>query len=240
MDSKLAISYRKSWAASLGLFAAGALLIAAIASGSAQQGPPPGGPGPGGARPGGPGGAQPTPPTAGMNLEIVEGNATYTVSEQFVGIDFPSDAMGSSSKVAGTLGIAKDGSIVPGSKLTVDLSALKSDQDMRDNFAKTRTLETDKYPLAEFIPTKIEGLPLMIPTNGQNGFKLTGNMTIHGVTKEVTFQGIATYGRDNTVSGIAKTSFGFDTFGLTVPKIGRLASVNNTINLSLQFKFKRS
>jgi polyisoprenoid-binding protein YceI len=175
-----------------------------------------------------------------MNLELVDGTATYTVSEQFVGIDFPSDATGSSAKMAGTLGIAKDGSIVPGSKLTVDLTTLKSDQDMRDNFAKTRTLETDKFPQAEFVPTKVEGLPLMIPTNGQNGFKLTGNLTIHGVTKEVTFQGIATYGRDSTVSGIAKTSFGFDTFGLAVPKIGRLASVDNKINLSLQFKFKRS
>jgi len=219
----------------------GGAVLAAVAFVSAQQGPG-GGQGQGGQRPaGGQGGQQQqTPPTAGMNLEIVEGTATYTVSEQFVGIDFPSDAMGSSSKVAGTLGIAKDGSVVPGSKLTVDLSALKSDQDMRDNFAKTRTLETDKFPMAEFVPTKVEGLPLMIPTNGQNGFKLTGNMTIHGVTKEVVFQGIATYGRDNTVSGIAKTSFGFDTFGLAVPKIGRLASVDNKINLSLQFKFKRS
>lgn len=176
-----------------------------------------------------------------MNLDLIEGNATYTVSEQFVGIDFPNDAIGSSSKVAGTLNIAKDGSIVPGSKLTVDLSALKSDQENRDNFAKTKTLETDKYPLAEFVPTKITGLPLMIPTNGQSGFRLTGNMTIHGVTKEVTFQGIATFNnRDNTVSGIGKTSFGFDTFGLAVPKIGRLASVDNKVDLALQFKFKRS
>jgi polyisoprenoid-binding protein YceI len=228
---------KRSFTAASGLMMGGAVL-AVVALVSAQQGP---GGGQGGQqRPGGPGGQQQTPPTAGMNLELVEGTATYTVSEQFVGIDFPNDAMGSSSKVAGTLGIAKDGSIVPGSKLTVDLSALKSDQDMRDNYARTRTLETDKFPMAEFVPTKVEGLPLMIPTNGQNGFKLTGNMTIHGVTKEVVFQGIATYGRDSTVSGIAKTVLGFDQFGLAVPKIARLATVDNKINLSLQFKFKRS
>ena len=231
MEKKPFVSLSKTWAVSLGSLAAGTLLAVTIVSGSAQQGPPPGG----GAPP-----PPPAPPTAGMNLEIVEGTATYTVSEQFVGIDFPNDAMGSSSKVAGTIGIAKDGSIVPGSKLTVDLSALKSDQDMRDNFAKTRTLEVAKYPMAEFVPTKVSGLPLMVPTTGQSGFRLTGNMTIHGVTKEVTFQGIATYGRDSTISGIAKTSFGFDTFGVAVPKISRLASVDNKIDLALQFKFKRS
>jgi len=230
---------KRSFTPAIGMIAGGAVLAAVVLV-SAQQGPG-GGQGQGQRPGGGQGGQQQqTPPTAGMNLEIVEGTATYTVSEQFVGIDFPSDAMGSSSKVAGTLGIAKDGSVVAGSKRTVDLSALKSDQDMRDNYAKTRTLETDKFPMAEFVPTKVEGLPLMIPTNGQRGFKLTGNMTIHGVTKEVVFQGIATYGRDSTVSGIAKTTFGFDTFGLAVPKIARLASVNNTINLALQFKFKRS
>lgn len=239
MENRVVASKSKfPWAASLGLLAAGALLVATIATAAAQQGPPPGGPPPG-SRPGGMGGP-PLPPTAGMNLEIAEGSASFRVTEQFVGIDFPNDAIGSSNVVAGTIGIAKDGSIVPGSKLTVDLRALKSDQDMRDNFIRTRTFETDKYPMAEFVPTKVTGLPLMIPMNGQNGFQLTGDLTIHGVTKPVTFQGIATYGRDNTVSGRAKTSFNFDYFGLTVPKIGRLMSVDNKIDLDLVFKFKRS
>jgi polyisoprenoid-binding protein YceI len=175
-----------------------------------------------------------------MNLALTEGSASYRVTEQFVGIDFPNDAIGSSTVVSGTIGIAKDGTIVPGSKLTVDLRALKSDQDNRDNFIKKNTFQVDQYPSAEFVPTKITGLPLMIPMNGQNGFQLTGDLTIHGVTKPVTFQGIATYGRDNTVSGRAKTNFTFDYFGLTVPKIGRLMSVDNKIDLDLEFKFKRS
>jgi polyisoprenoid-binding protein YceI len=226
--------------ASVGLIAAAAFLIVTIATGAAQQGPGPGGPGQGGG-PGGPGmGGPPLPPTAGMNLELTEGAASYRVTEQFVGIDFPNDAIGSSSVVAGTIGIAKDGSIVPGSKLTVDLRALKSDQENRDNFIKKNTFQVDQYPMAEFVPTKITGLPLMIPMNGQSGFELTGDLTVHGVTKPVTFQGIATYGRDNTVAGRAKTSFTFDYFDLKVPKIGRLMSVDNKIDLNLEFKFKRS
>lgn len=222
---------------SLGLMVGGIFLMVAVSSAVAQS-PGPGGPGPSG-RPGGPGAPQ-LPPTAGMNLEVTEGSASYRVTEQFVGIDFPNDAIGSSSTMAGTIGIAKDGTILPGSKLTVDLRNLKSDQDNRDNFIKKNTFETAKYPMAEFVPTKITGLPLMIPMQGQTGFTLTGNMTIHGVTKEIAFQGIATLGRDNTVAGRAKTSFTFDTFGLTVPKIGRLMSVDNKIDLNLVFKLKRS
>ncbi len=194
-------------------------------------------PGPGG---GGQQAPPPTPPTAGAHLEIIDGSASYTVTEQFVGVNFPNDATGTSTAVAGALGIAPDGSIAPGSKLTIDLRQLKSDQDMRDNYIRTRTLETDKFPLAEFVPTKIQGLPVMIPTQGQTGYQLTGNLTVHGVTKEVTFQGIATFGRDSTVAGRAKTSFTFATFGLTKPTIGRLMSVDDKISLDLVFKFKRS
>jgi polyisoprenoid-binding protein YceI len=222
-----------SWAAWLRPICGGLFLTAAIYSALAQ------GPGPAGvgARQQGP---PPTPPTAGAHLEIVDGSATYSVTEQFVGINFPNDAIGTSTTVAGTLEIAPDGSISPGSKLTIDLRNLKSDQEQRDNYIKNRTLETGKYSFAEFVPTKIQGLPVLIPTQGQTGFELTGNLTIHGVTKEVTFQGIAVFGRDATVAGRGKTSFTFATFGLTKPAIGRLVSVDDKINLDIVFKFKRS
>jgi polyisoprenoid-binding protein YceI len=225
---------------SLGLLVGGISLMVAVSSAMAQN-PGPSGSEPSG-RPGIPGGmgGPPPPPTAGMNLEITEGSASYRVTEQFVGIDFPNDAIGTSTTVAGTIGIARDGTIMPGSKLSVDLRNLKSDQDYRDNFIKKNTFETDKYPMAEFVPTKITGLPLTIPMQGQSGFVLTGKLMIHGVTKEVVFQGIATFGRDNTIAGRAKTNLTFDTFGLTVPKIGRLMSVDNKIDLNLVFKFKRS
>jgi polyisoprenoid-binding protein YceI len=226
-----------SRAGSLGLIVGSVFLMAAVSSGIAQA-PKPGGPG-------GPGqqqGPPPTPPTAGAHLEIMDGSsASYRVTEQFVGINFPSDAIGTSTTVAGTLVIAPDGSITPGSKLTIDLRNLKSDQDQRDTFIKTKTLETDKFPLAEFVPTKLQGLPVMIPTQGQNAVQLTGNLTIHGVTKEVTFQGIVIFGRDTTVvAGRAKTSFTFGTFGLIKPSIGRLMSVDDKIDLDITFKFKRS
>ena len=184
----------------------------------------------------------PPPPTAGAKLEILpEGSsASYSVNEQLAGIGFPNDAIGTTS-LAGTFVIAADGSIPAGSsKLTADLSKLKSDQDQRDGYVKNRTLETDKFPLAEFVPTKISGIPTMIPFQGQTGLQITGNLTIHGVTKEVTLQGYATFNRDGTIAGRAKTDFTFATFGLTKPSLARLMSVGDKISLDLVFRFKRS
>ncbi|MCU1320629.1 MAG: hypothetical protein JWM43_278 [Acidobacteriaceae bacterium] len=225
-----------SKAGSLGVLVAGLILMGSALLSLAQA---PGGPGGPGQRQGPP--PPPAPPTAGAHLEIIDGSsASYRVTEQLTGINFPNDAIGTSPTVAGTIGIAADGSITPGSKLTIDLRNLKSDQDQRDGYVRNRTLETEKFPLAEFVPTKLQGLPLMIPTQGQTGLQLTGNLTIHGVTKEVTFQGVATYGRDSTVAGRAKTSFTFSTFGLTKPTLARLVSVDDKIELEIVFKFKRT
>ena len=213
----------------LPLAMAGALLAAALPAVWAQ-GPPPGA-----ARPPAP------PPTAGAHLEIMDGSsASYRVQEQLAGINFPNDAVGTSSAVSGTLVIAPDGSVDSASKLTVDLRELKSDQEMRDGFIQRRTLETDKYPLAVFVPTRVQGLPVMIPSTGQTGFELTGNMTIHGTSKEVTFAGIATFGRNSTVAGRATTNFTFSAFGITKPSLARVLSIDDKIQLEIVFKFKRS
>ena len=179
--------------------------------------------------PGGPGGAPaPTPPpTAGAKLEIIEGSsASYRVTEQLAGIDFPNDAVGTTDKVSGSIAILPDGSIAPGAKLVVDLRAMTSDQSMRDGYIRNRTLETEKFPDAVFVPTAVTGVPRMVPSAGQLGVSLVGSLTIHGVTKVVTFKGIATIDpRSSTVAGRALATISFSDFGLPKPTLARLVSV---------------
>jgi polyisoprenoid-binding protein YceI len=232
MEYRIVVSHCKTTrAAFLCMVAGGAFWMAAVSSLAAQA--------PGPVSPGGAGRTPPPPPTAGANLQLVDGSASYQVTEQLAGINFPSQAIGASTVMSGTLDIAPDGSIAPGSKLTVDLRGLKSDQEMRDNYLQKRTLQTDQYPTAVFVPSKIEGMPKMIPFEGQTGVELTGDLTVHGVTKPVTFQGIATFGRDGSVAGRAMTSFDFATFGLTKPSLARLMSVGDKIDLNVVYKFKR-
>ncbi len=207
-----------------------ARLLAAQAPG-AQRGPGvPGAPPP-----------PPPPPTAGAKLEIMEGSsASYRVTEQLAGIDFPNDAVGTTEKVSGFMAILPDGSIAPGSKLSIDLRGLTSDQSMRDGYIKNRTLETEKFPDAVFVPTAVSGVPKMVPSAGQLGVALNGNLTIHGVTKPVTFKGIATIDpRSSTVAGRALTTISFSDFGLPKPTLARLVSVEDKITIELVYRFKR-
>jgi polyisoprenoid-binding protein YceI len=180
------------------------------------------------------------PPT--VKLDVADGStASYRVQEQLAGINFPSEAVGTSTVLTGTLVLAPDGSVDSSkSKLSFDLRTLKSDQEMRDGYIQKRTLETDKFPMADFVPKRIQGVPTPLPMNGQAGFQLTGDMTIHGVTKEVTWNGVTTFGKDGSVAGLATTDFDFSTFGLTKPTLARLLSVDDKIKLELVFKMKRS
>lgn len=183
----------------------------------------------------------PPPPMAVKQLDVADGStASYRVREQLAGISFPTDAVGSSTALTGTLFLKPDGSVDSSqSKLTIDLKSLKSDQDMRDGYVRGRTLETDKFPTADFVPTKLDGIPAPMPTTGQAGFQLTGNLTIHGVTKEITWNGVTTFSKDG-VAGRATTEFTFATFGLTKPTLARLLSVDDKIALELVFRLKRS
>jgi polyisoprenoid-binding protein YceI len=185
----------------------------------------------------------PPDPTRPVKLEITEGTtARYKVREQLAGINFPSDAVGTTQTVTGTIVINPDGSLdAKQSKLTVDLRTIKSDQQMRDGFVQSRTLETDKFPFIEFVPTRAEGLPKPLPAamQAQAGFKLIGDMTLHGVTKEVTWTVIATFGADQ-VAGRATTTLAFADFKMTKPSLARLMSVDDKIELEIEFRCKRT
>ena len=207
-----------------------------------QAAPPPQGQG----APGQPGGRANTPPpdpTKPHKLEITTGTtARYKVREQLAGISFPSDAVGTTSAVTGSIIIKPDGSIDSAqSKLTVDLKTLTSDQQMRDGYVQNRTLETAKYPTIEFVPKKVVGLPAPLPAGmqAQAGFQLVGDMTLHGVTKEATWNVVATFGND-LVGGRATTSFDFATYGMTKPSLARLMSVDDKIELEIEFRCKRT
>jgi len=185
-------------------------------------------------------GAPPPDPTKPHKLDVASGTrARYKVTEQFVGIDFPSDAVGATEAITGSIVVNPDGSFAPNSKITVDLRTLSSDQSMRDNFIQGRTLETEKFPMLELVPKRSTGLAAPLPASQQSGFKLLTDMTMHGVTKEVPWTVVATFS-GTSVAGRATTTVDFATFGMTKPTVGRLLSVEDKIELEVEFRFTRS
>ena len=178
---------------------------------------------------------------AGTRLVIdsAASKASYHAHEQLVGRTLPSEAVGSTSSVSGSLVLAADGSILADqSNISVDLSKLQSDESRRDNFIKSSTLQTSRFPMATFIPREAQGLPSPLPTSGQATFQLVGDLTVHGVTRPATWQVTAQFG-DGTVSGNATTSVNISDFGMSPPKAGPVLSIEDGLTLELAFTAAR-
>jgi polyisoprenoid-binding protein YceI len=143
--------------------------------------------------------------------------------------------------VTGAIIVNPDGSIAPGSKISVDLTKIQSDQSMRDGYVRGRVLETEKYPTLDFVPKRAVGLPSPLPSGmgAQAGFQLVGDMTVHGVTKEVTWNVVATFAND-AVDGRATITTDFATFNMTKPSLARLLSVDDKIELEIEFRTHRT
>lgn len=159
--------------------------------------------------------------------------ATVRVREQLVGVNLPSDAVLVATGATGTFVVKDDGTFSPDSKITFDLTTLASDQRDRDNFVKMDTLQTRQFPKAEFVPTKTSGLTLPMPASGEFTFKLTGQITIHGKTKEVTFDVVAKRnGNDFTATATATPTWKFGDFGMSAPSVPfRVVSVVDEIRV---------
>jgi polyisoprenoid-binding protein YceI len=169
-----------------------------------------------------------------------EGNeARYRVREQLVGVSFPNDAVGVTSGITGAIAVDQAGKVVPGaSRITVDVTSMSSDRDMRDGYVRRNTMVTATYPTVVLVPTEFRGLPWPLPASGSVTFQLLGNLTVKDVTRPTTWEVTMTIA-GKTLTGSATTSFTFEEFGLTKPRVARVMSVEDTIKLEYDLTLTR-
>src|SRR3972149_2650912 len=112
--------------------------------------------------------------------------AKFVGEETLRGLD--ATAVGTTSDVSGELYLTKDGLYkdLP-SVFKVDLRTLKTDEALRDGAIKDRALNTSRFPFAEFKVEAVTGLPTSYVEDVEVQLTLSGTMTIHGVSKPLTF-----------------------------------------------------
>ena len=107
----------------------------------------------------------------------------YRVNENINGFD--KTAVGETHDITGTLTI--DGKAVTKGDFTVDMTTVRSDESRRDNQFSGRIMDVAKFPTATFKITS----PIQfgsVPAEGKIvSTTATGDLTLHGATKSVTF-----------------------------------------------------
>jgi len=177
-----------------------------------------------------------------LNLVADGTQARYRVREQLAELSFPSDAIGKTSAVTGSVVINPDGSLVPDqSKFVVDVTTLVSDKGQRDRFVQRNLLETSQYSTAEFDMTSVSGLASPLPTTpGPVNFQLSGNLTAHGVTKPATWAVTGQILSSTEMTGTATTSFKFEDYNIQQPSVPVVLSVVDKITLEIDFHLMKA
>jgi len=156
--------------------------------------------------------------------------ATVRVREQLVGVSAPSDAVLIATGATGSFTLNVDGTFTSDSKISFDLTTLTSNERDRDRFIKMDTLRTSQFPKAELVPTKISGT---VPASGDFTLTLSGKMTIHGTTKDVSFDVLGKRdGANLAATATANPTWRFADFGMTAPSVPfRVVSVVDEIKV---------
>jgi len=161
--------------------------------------------------------------------------AGYRVREQLASLPAPSDAVGRTSAVTGTLLLAQSASgySVTAASVRVDVSKLSSDQSRRDQRIHSQGLESDRYPTATFQLATPIALPATAANDQAISVSASGALTIHGVTKTVTIP-ITARLNGSKIELVGSITFPFSQFGMTPPSIGGFVTVQDNATMEFQ------
>jgi len=141
--------------------------------------------------------------------------AGYRVDEVLNGTDVT--VTGRTSDVTG--GFTVDGLTLTAASLEVDVASIATDSGNRDEYFRSTALRVDEFPSATFVltePISVDAAPFV---GGVQGVQATGELTLAGVTRTVTFDLEAVWnGSDGQVAGSIPITFA--DFGVEAPNLG--------------------
>ena len=166
-------------------------------------------------------------PANGGTWQISTGSLVgYRVKEQFVGQSSAHEAVARTGDVSGTVSISQSGSTyeMTSATITVQLANLTSQDSVagynvtnRDRIVQ-RSLDVSSYPTAVFKASTV-ALPAGVETGQTVTVSVPGQLTVHGVTKDVTATlQLRVTGSTAQIAGSIATNM--TDFGVQPPTIG--------------------
>lgn len=123
--------------------------------------------------------------------------------------------------------------------ITVDIGQFKSDNARRDRAIRERWLESARYPLAEFTPTAVRGLPAAYAEGREVTLEVTGNLKVREAVRTTTFTVTISLER-TTLTGTASAMVLMTDFGFDPPSIFGILRAENQVRLEFKFTARRA
>lgn len=115
--------------------------------------------------------------------------------------------------------------------IQIDAAGFVTDEDRRNNAIRRFILQTSRYPQIVFSPTGVSGLPESANVGDRFDFQVTGDLTVLDRTNSVTFDLTADVVSDNEIQVSGTATIQRSDFGLSIPSIPFVASVDEALGL---------
>jgi polyisoprenoid-binding protein YceI len=169
-----------------------------------------------------------------FQISQTDSNAQFTIYEELMGQ--PKNVVGTTNQVAGQIGVNfSDLSTAQVGEIKIDARTLATDSNQRNRMIQNRILNTGSFEYITFTPTQISGLSGSAKTGQPFQFQITGNLTIQGVTKPVTFNVTAQAVSNSQISGTATATVQRSDFNLQIPNVPQVANVGQQVSLQIDF-----
>jgi polyisoprenoid-binding protein YceI len=174
--------------------------------------------------------------------KVVSSRSTvgYRVREQLASLNAPTDAVGRTDEVTGSVVLSVGGTTVTleSGTLTANVQSLKSDNSMRDAHIQQIGLDSDDFPTAVFVLTEPVTLPSDAVSGSEVSVTLSGKMTIHGDTQQVSIPVKAQYA-NGVIQIVGSLTFPFSKFGMQAPDFGGFVTVLSDATLEFDVYLAR-
>ena len=167
-------------------------------------------------------------------IDSTNTTATFTIDEVLRGS--PKTVVGTTDQVAGQFAFnSSDPSSSQLGTITIDARTLATDDDTRNRALGNQILSTSDYEYITFTPTALSGLPSSIAAGQPFTFQATGDLTIKGITNPATFDINVTPSDDGALTGTATSTINYADWGVSIPSVPFVASVEHVVTLGLTF-----
>ncbi len=191
-----------------------------------------------------------TTPTivAAPTAETVGTAKTYVIdsSQSFAGFEIdeilrgsPNRVFGETDQVAGQIQIdLADLSAIQFSQIVINVRTFTTDSERRDRAIRGPIILNSASDEFEFITLDVSpatGLSGSVEPGDVLTFSLTGDLSIKGVTNEVTFDVFATLSDESTIEGSVTATVLRSDYGIGIPTVPGVADVSDEVALDLRF-----
>lgn len=171
-----------------------------------------------------------------FSIDPTASTARFYIDEVLMGAD--KTVIGETSMVTGTV------TVDPGNPAATELSTIvinardfKTDADRRNRAIQRQVLQSanDDYQFITFTPTEIQGLPDAAAVGETLTFTVVGDLTIRDTTRSEAFDVTLTADSLNELSGLGTTTVLYADYGIRIPSVPVVASVEDEVRLEIEF-----